>query len=156
MKQIEPAPGEGVVIPQSTIDDSKKKKAKHRTPRQTEVYRDMANLKVLIARVMMKSSRRLAKFYDETLSTVSNAKHSLSFALEYGDGAERCENLSYAKALVEDIEDDAKILQLLGVINKSECREIKSLAQKVAGQCSKLRDYYGSQGIDTNVNTLSE
>lgn len=156
MKQVEPAPGEGVVIPQSTIDDSSKKKAKHRTPRQTEVYRDMANIKVLIARVMMKSPRRLAKFCDGMLGTVSNAKHSLSFALEYGDGAARCENLSFAKALVEDIEDDAKILQLLGVINKSECREIKSLAQKVVGQCSRLRDYYNSQGINTNVNTLSE
>ena len=118
--------------------------------RQTQIYRDAANLKYLIVQSMADAPRKYAKYFDEMLVSVSNAKQSLALALESGSEVTRAENLSYAKVLAEDIMDDTVIMSQLGVIGKDRKKAIRRLAQKVAGQSVKLRDYFKSQGIGIN------
>ena len=144
----------GVKIPQEIIEQSKAKKREHRSMRQTQIYRDAANLKYLIVQSMTDAPRKNAKYFDEMLVTVSNAKQSLALALESGSEAARADNLSYAKVMVEDIIDDLTILSQLGVIGKERKKSMRRLAQKVSGQAVKLRDYFRSQGIDVNGKTL--
>lgn len=144
----------GVKIPQEIIEQSKEKKRSHRSMRQTQIYRDVANLKYLIVQSMTDAPRKFAKYFDEMLVTVSNAKQSLALALEVGSEQARIDNLSYAKVLAEDILDDAVILEQLGVIGKDRKKSIRRLAQKVSGQAVKLRDYFKSQGIGIEGKTL--
>ena len=144
----------GVVIPAEIVESSSEKKRRHKSARQTQAYRDMANLKYMIVRTMVEAPRKYAKYFDEMLVTVSNAKQSLALALEGGDAAVRADNLSYAKALVEDLQDDSVILHQLEVINKERKKAIRKLAQKVSGQTVRLRDYFKGQGIDINGQTL--
>ena len=139
-----------VVIPQEVVEQSKEKKRSHKSMRQTQIYRDAANLKYLIVRSMADAPRKYAKYFDEMLVSVSNAKQSLALALESGSEVTRAENLSYAKVLAEDIMDDTVIMSQLGVIGKDRKKAIRRLAQKVAGQSVKLRDYFKSQGIGIN------
>jgi len=139
-----------VVIPQEVVEQSKEKKRSHKSMRQTQIYRDAANLKYLIVQSMADAPRKYAKYFDEMLVSVSNAKQSLALALESGSEATRAENLSYAKVLAEDIMDDTVIMSQLGVIGKDRKKAIRRLAQKVAGQSVKLRDYFKSQGIGIN------
>ena len=145
---------EGVKIPKEVIEQSKVTKNNHKTARQTDVYRDASNLKYLIVLSMADAPRKFAKYFDEMLVTASNAKQSLALALESGNHYSRIENLSYAKVLVEDIIDDAMILAQIGTISKEKKKAIKRLAQKVSGQTVKLRDYFKSQGIGINCQTL--
>jgi hypothetical protein len=145
---------DGVVVPQEVVERSKELKRRHKSARQTQVYRDMANLKYIIVRMMADSPRKYAKYFDEMLVTVSNAKQSLSLALESGDAATRSENLSYAKVMTEDLQDDAVILHQLGVISKEQKKAIRKLAQRISGQTVRLRDYFKSQGIDIDVKSL--
>lgn len=121
----------GVKIPQEIIEQSKAKKREHRSMRQTQIYRDAANLKYLIVQSMTDAPRKYAKYFDEMLVTVSNAKQSLALALESGSEAARADNLSYAKVMVEDIIDDLTILSQLGVIGKERKKSMRRLAQKV-------------------------
>lgn len=146
-------PVEGVVIPEETIRQSDEHKRQHRTVRQTQVYRDVANLKYLIVRHMGDAPRKYAKYFDEMLATVSNAKQSLALGLIGRDPEQQYENMSYAQVMVEDIQDDAVILHQLGLIDKKEKKSIRSLAQKIAAQIVRLRDYYKGQGIDMNGET---
>jgi len=139
-----------VVIPQEVVEQSKEKKRSHKSMRQTQIYRDAANLKYLIVQSMADAPRKYAKYFDEMLVSVSNAKQSLALALESGSEAARAENLSYAKVLAEDIMDDTVIMAQLGIIGKDRKKAIRRLAQKVAGQSVKLRDYFKSQGIGIN------
>lgn len=151
MKQEIPA--EGVKIPEDVVRQSDEKKRQHRTVRQTQVYRDVANLKYLIVRHMSNAPRKYAKYFDEMLATVSNAKQSLALGLIGRDPEQQYENMSYAQVMVEDIQDDAAILHQLGLIDKKEKKSIRSLAQKIAAQIVRLRDYYKGQGIDMNGKT---
>ena len=144
----------GVKIPQEIVEKSKEKKRSHRTLRQTQVYRDISNLKYLIVQSMGNAPRKYAKYFDEMLVTVSNAKQSIALALEAGDDSSRADNLNYAKVMVEGIVDDAVIMEQLGIISKDRKKSIKRLAQNVSGQTVRLRDYFNSQGIDINGKTL--
>ena len=139
-----------VVIPQEVVEQSKEKKRSHKSMRQTQIYRDAANLKYLIVQSMADAPRKYAKYFDEMLVSVSNAKQSLALALESGSEVTRAENLSYAKVLAEDIMDDTVIMSQLSIIGKDRKKAIRRLAQKVAGQSVKLRDYFKSQGIGIN------
>ncbi len=145
---------ESVIIPKEIVEQSVAKSKKRRTARQSEVYRDVANLKFIIVKTMADAPRKYAKYYDEILMTVNNAKQSLALALEFGDGMSRSDNLSYAKVMIDDIQDDAVILFQLGVISKNQKKTIRKLAQKIAGQTVRLRDYFKSQGIDTTGKTV--
>ena len=145
---------EGVSIPQETVERSKAAKKRHKSARQTEVYRDISNLKYIIVKLMLGSPRRCAKYFDEMLATISNAKQSLALALEDGNEESRRSNLSYSKVMVEDLQDDAIILNQLNVISKADKKVIRKLAQRVAGQNVRLRDYFKSQGMGVNGQTL--
>ena len=151
MKQEKPV--EGVVIPEETIRKSNEHKQQHRTVRQTQVYRDVANLKYLIVLHMSNAPRKYAKYFDEMLMTVSNAKQSLALGLIGREPEQQYENMSYAQVMVEDIQDDATILHQLGLIDKKGKKTIRSLVQKIAAQIVRLRDYYKGQGIDMNGKT---
>ena len=143
---------EGVVIPQETIEDSNRKKKNHRTLRQTEIYRDMKNLKHEVAKMMSYGPHKMLKYYDTMIVTASNAKQSIALALddERIDENERRANLSYAKVMIEDLLDDFDTLHRLGMVNKEIYKTVKKLAQRIAGQCIRLRDYFSSQGITSN------
>lgn len=145
---------DGVVVPQEVVERSKELKRQRKSARQTQVYRDMSNLKYIIIRMMANAPRKFAKYFDEMLVTSSNAKQSLALALESGDGATRAENLSYAKVMTDDLQDDAVILHQLGVISKEQKKAIRKLAQRISGQTVRLRDYFKSQGIDIDVKSL--
>lgn len=145
---------EGVNVPREIVEQSKSTKKRHKSARQTEVYRDISNLKYIIVKLMLNAPRRCAKYFDEMLVTVSNAKQSLALALEDGDEESRRSNLSYAKVMIEDLQDDAVILNQLNVITKADKKVIRKLAQRVAGQNVRLRDYFKSQGMDVNGKTL--
>lgn len=142
-----------VVIPQETIEQSREKKQRHKSARSTQIYKDVANLKYLIVQSMADAPRKYAKYFDEMLVTVSNAKQSLALALEGGSEESRIDNLSYAKVMAEDIMDDAVIMAQLGIIGRERKKTLRRLAQRVSGQAVKLRDYFRSQGIDINVNS---
>jgi len=146
-------PTAGVHVPEEVVRQSNEHKQQHRTVRQTQVYRDMANLKYLIVRHMSEAPRKYAKYFDEMLVTVSNAKQSLALGLIGRDPEQQYENMSYAQVMTEDIQDDATILHQLGLIDKKEKKSIRSLAQKIAAQIVRLRDYYKGQGIDMNGET---
>jgi len=145
----------GVKIPQEIIAQSTAKKREHRSLRQTQIYRDAANLKYLIVQSMAAAPRKYAKYFDEMLVTVSNAKQSLALALESGSEATRADNLSYAKILMEDIADDAVIMAQIGIVSKEQKKTIRRLAQRVSGQSVKLRDYFRGQGVGMNGKTLT-
>jgi len=144
----------GVIVPREIVEQSNATKKHHRSLRQTEVYRDACNLKYIIVKLMLNAPRRCAKYFDEMLVAVSNAKQSLALALEEGDEESRRSNLSYAKVMFEDLQDDAVILHQLNIISKTDKKVIRKLAQKVAGQTVRLRDYFKSQGMDVNGKTL--
>lgn len=149
----EPTTG-GVVIPDDIARQSEEKKRQRRTVRQTQVYRDMANLKYLIVAHMSNAQRKYAKYFDEMLMTASNAKQSLALGLIGRDAGQKYENMSYAQVMVEDLQDDAVVLHQLGIINKKEKKAIRGLAQRISSQIVRLRDYFGSQGIDIDGQTL--
>ena len=154
MKQEKPM--EGVVIPEEAIRKSNEHKQQHHTVRQTQVYRDVANLKYLIVLRMSNAPRKYAKYFDEMLTTVGNAKQSLALGLIGRDPEQQYENMSYAQVMVEDIQDDATILHQMGLIDKKEKKTIRSLAQKIAAQIVRLRDYFKGQGIDMNGKTCEQ
>ena len=140
----------GVAISAETVRQSDEKKRQHRSLRQTQVYRDAKNLKYTIVKLSGLAPRRYAKYFDEMLTTISHAKQSLAFGLSSSRNIdERHEDMSYTIVLVEDLTDDADILQHLGVISKSDKKQIKTLAQKIVGQAVRLRDYFEGQGMDT-------
>lgn len=146
-------PVDGVKVPDEVVRQSEEYKRQHRTVRQTTVYRDVANLKYLIIRHMSNAPRKYAKYFDEMLTTVSNAKQSLALGLIGRNAEQQYENMSYAQVMVEDLQDDAVILHQLGLICKKDKKSIRGLAQKIAAQIVRLRDYYNSQGIDMNGET---
>ena len=143
----------GVIIPTEVVEKSNEIKQQHRSLRQTQVYRDISNLKYLIVKIMGDTPRRYAKYIDEVVMTVSNAKQSIALGMRVSNLEVRRDNLDFASAMIEDLQDDAVILHKLDIIDKRRKKEIKKLAQKVAVQTVRLRDYFKSQGIAGDVNS---
>lgn len=135
-----------VVIPQQAVSQSDEKKRRHQTLRQTMIYRDAANLKYMVATIMMATPRKLSKYLDCTIVTAGEAKKCIAVALCTREVAVRTDNLDFARVLVEDVADDMVTLRLLKVISKDMENKMKRLARKVAQQCVALRDYSKSQG----------
>lgn len=143
----------GVIIPTEVVEKSNEIKQQQRSLRQTQVYRDISNLKYLIVKIMGDTPRRYAKYIDEVVMTVSNAKQSIALGMRVSNLEVRRDNLDFASAMIEDLQDDAVILHKLDIIDKRRKKEIKKLAQKVAVQTVRLRDYFKSQGIAGDVNS---
>lgn len=143
----------GVKVPTEVVVKSDEIKQQHRSLRQTQIYRDISNLKYLTVKIMSDAPRRYAKYIDEVIMTVSNAKQSIILGMRVSNLEIRRDNLDFAAAMIEDLQDDATILHQLGIIDKRRKKEIRKLAQKVAGQTVRLRDYFKSQGIAGDVNS---
>lgn len=152
-KEQEIPSSEGVAIPKDAIENSEEKKRRSRTMRQLPVYRDMANMKYLIVSIAGRGPRKYAKYYDEMVITASDAKKTLALALTLRDNQSRCDNLDYARTMMEDLQDDMMILHRLEVIGKTEKKKVRKLAQGIIAQLVALRDYTRSQGIDINGKT---
>ena len=136
-----------VTVPPQTVAQSEEKKRQHQTLRQTTIYRDAANLKYMVATVMMRTPRKLSKFLDSTLITAGEAKKCIAIALGTRDVGIRSTNLDYAYVLAEDVADDFVSLFHLEVIGMDMKNKVKKLAHRVAQQCVALRDYSKSQGV---------
>lgn len=67
----------GVKVPTEVVVKSDEIKQQHRSLRQTQIYRDISNLKYLTVKIMSDAPRRYAKYIDEVIMTVSNAKQSI-------------------------------------------------------------------------------
>lgn len=148
-------PKDGVRVPREAIERSAEiKKKRHRTFLQTEIGRDTLSLEILLAKMIMKLPRRSAKISDTIMADINDAEHCIRFALKRGDEEVRCHNLDYAEVIAESLEGKAILLHNLGMISKAEQKDCRKLAQRVAGQCIRLRDYYKSQGLDANVKSL--
>ena len=84
---------EGVTIPQETIADSETKRRAHRTLRQMPIYRDMANLKYLIVSLYNHVPRKLTRYIDGIVLTVSEAKKCVGLSHATHDSRTRIEYL---------------------------------------------------------------
>lgn len=68
-------------IPASAVEQSEAKKRKSKkTLAQLPVYRAAANMKFIVTALMMKSPRKLTKFFDQMLDTVAETKKSIGMA----------------------------------------------------------------------------
>lgn len=139
----------GVVVPPEIVADSMKKKKARRTLRQLPLYRDMANLKYLVASLYNTMPRKMTKYIDGMLSTVSEAKKCVGLGEAAHDAAVRSEYLSMARIFIEDTHDDITILRQLKVLDKNTEKKMKSLAKSIVAQCVAWRDYTNTQGINS-------
>lgn len=135
-------------VPPETVAASDEKKRRHQTLRQTVIYRDAANLKYMVVCIMEKTPRKLSKFLDCTITTAGEAKKCIAVALGSRNTSYRCDNLDYARVLVEDVADDMVTLRMRRVIGRDTEKKMKGLVQKIARQCVALRDYSISQGTE--------
>lgn len=136
----------GVVIPPSTIEDSKIKKRQRRTLRQLPLYRDMANMKYYVAKLYDITPRKYTKYLDGMLGTASEAKKCVGLAEATLDSESRAEYLTMARVFVEDVQDDLTILRQLNQIDAGTEKKMKSLAKSIVAQCVAWRDYARSEG----------
>lgn len=146
-RKIESPVMDVVIVPESTVADSLQKKKARRTLRQLPLYRDMANLKYMVAKLYDSTPRKLTKYIDSMLNTVCEAKKCVGLGEASRDPDARAEYLSMARIFIEDTQDDLTILRQLNVINKNREKQMKSLAKAIVAQCVAWRDYTNTQGL---------
>lgn len=138
----------GVVIPQSVVESSREKKKARRTMRQLPIYRDASNLKYMVVKLYDTTPRKLTKYIDSMLNTVTEAKKCIGLSEGTRIPANRTEYLNVARILLEDTQDDLTILRQLGVLPKTTEKSMKSLAKSVIAQAVAWRDYTNTQGAE--------
>ena len=153
---------QGVVIPSQTIADSdtKKKRCK-KTLAQLPVYRSVANLKFIVTTLMMKSPRKLTKFFDQMLGTISEAKKAIGMADISRSPQDRSWYLDCARVLMQDVSDDFTTLRRLEVpasedaegkarkfpvVSKDLDNKSKALVKSIIAQLVAWRDYTNNEG----------
>ena len=137
----------GVIVPQGTVEDSTAKKKAKRTLRQLPIYRDASNLKYMVVCLYDTVPRKLTKYIDSMLLTVSEAKKCVGLAESSRDPDERANYLRMARVFVEDLQDDATILSRKNLISKEKEKQMKAQARSVVAQCVAWRDYTNEQGV---------
>lgn len=144
--------GQGVVIPRETVEASTEKKRKARkTLAQLPVYRGLANMKYMVAWMMQKSPRKLSKYFDQMLQTVSEAKRSVGMADISRNWQDRTWYQECARILVQDLADDFTTLRRLGVIvDKDMDNKAKSVLKSITAQLVAWRDYTRSEGVKSD------
>lgn len=142
---------EKVLIPQETIADSKEKKRQHKTLRQLPLYRDLANLEYMVAKLYMKLPRKMTRYLDITLNRVSEAGTCVSMAECERDPQARASYLSTARAFAEKFYDSIIILQKLNLLDKQTAKGMKNLAKGVIAQTVAWRDYTNGEGAKSDV-----
>jgi len=136
----------GVIIPQEIVEASNSKKRNHRTLRQMSIYRDAIELKYNIVNLYDLVPRKLTKFIDSILLTVSEAKKCIGLSHSVYDPSQRVEYLNMVRIFVEDVQDDIHILFRKGLIGKPVEDKIKKVARGIVAQAIALRDYNNGQG----------
>lgn len=132
---------QGVEIPQEIIEQSAIKKKAHRTLRQLPLYRDMSNLKYMVVRLYDRTPKRLTKYIDSMLCTVTEAKKCVGLGEASQEPQARIQYLSMARIFIEDIQDDVTILSRLNIVDKKTEKNMKSLAKNIVAQTVAWRDY---------------
>ena len=134
-------------VPDDVVAASNAKKAKRKkTLPELPVYRASANLKFVIVSLMVKAPRRLTKFYDEMLMTVSELSKSIGLADISHDRVDRVWYINSALTLAYELRNDFTILHRLGIIGHDDENKMKALAKSVIAQLVAWRDYTGNQG----------
>lgn len=139
-------------VPQQTAQASKAKKRQRRTLSQLQVYRDVSNMKFLVAKQMLTAPRKLAKFYDELLMTVSEVKKSIGLADASRDTETRIWYQDCALVLIQDVQDDFTILHNLDEVSTDRWKKTKALAKGIAAQLIAWRDYTRGEGAKSEGN----
>jgi len=140
---------DGVVVPAATVADSNAKKAKRRkTLPELPVYRASANMKFVIASMMTKAPRRLAKFYDEMLMTASEVSKSIGLADISRSSDDRTWYINSAMTLTCELRNDFTILLHLGVIGRDDDNKAKKLARNIIAQLVAWRGYISGEGVN--------
>lgn len=152
----------GVVIPSQAIENSDtiKRKSK-KTLAQLPVYRAAANLKFIVTTLMMKSPKKLTKFFDQMLATISEAKKSIGMADISRTPQDRSWYLDCARVLMQDVSDDFTTLRRLEVpasetadgkakrfpiVSKDLDNKAKALMKSIIAQLVAWRDYTNNEG----------
>ena len=153
---------QGVVISSQTIADSDtKKKRSKKTLAQLPVYRSVANLKFIVTTLMMKSPRKLIKFFDQMLGAISEAKKAIGMADISRNLQDRSWYLDCARILMQDVSDDFTMLRRLEVpasedaegktrkfpvVSKDLDNKSKALVKSIIAQLVAWRDYTNNEG----------
>lgn len=147
---------QGVVIPQQTIADSDtKKRGKKKTLAQLPVYRALANMKYLVAWMMQRSPKKMTKYFDQMLQTVSEAKRSVGLADISRNPADRMWYQECARVLVQDLADDFTTLRKLEVVvDRDLDNKAKSLVKSITAQLVAWRDYTRGEGVSEDNKTM--
>lgn len=140
---------QGVKIPAFVVENSETKKQKSKkTLAQLPVYRAAANMKFIVTAMMMKSPRKLTKFFDQMLDTVAETKKSIGMADISRNPQDRIWYLECARVLVQDLSDDFTTLRRLEVVvDKDLDNKAKSVVKSIIAQLVAWRDYTGSEGV---------
>lgn len=140
--------GNSVVIPEHIARESDAKKKAKRTLAQLPVYRSVANLKFIVTQLMEKSPRKLTKFFDQMLDTISEAKKAIGMADVSRNPDERAWYLECARVLVQDASDDFTILRKLEtpIFGKDADNKAKALVKSIVAQLVAWRDYTSNEG----------
>lgn len=141
----------GVNIPQETVAASEAKKRQRRTLRQMPIYRDMANLKYMVACLYELVPRKMTRYVDSILLTASEAKKCVGLAHATRDASARMDYLDMTRIFVEDLQDDMRILLRMGVIGKDMESKVRQLARGIVAQAIALRDYTNGQGAKSEA-----
>ena len=163
----------GVVIPQETVEksDTNKRKSK-KTLTQLPVYRATANLKYIVTALMMKSPKKLTKFFDQMLVTVSEAKKSIGMADISRTPQDRSWYLDCARVLIQDVSDDFTTLRRLEVpasetadgkarrfpiVSRDLDNKAKALMKSITAQLVAWRDYTNNnEGANSETDSERE
>ena len=150
------------MIPSQAIENSDtiKRKSK-KTLAQLPVYRAAANLKFIVTTLMMKSPKKLTKFFDQMLATISEAKKSIGMADISRTPQDRSWYLDCARVLMQDVSDDFTTLRRLEVpasetadgkakrfpiVSKDLDNKAKALMKSIIAQLVAWRDYTNNEG----------
>lgn len=146
MQEIESS--QGVVIPQSTIEDSNiKKKSGKKTLSQLPVYRATANLKYIVTALVAKSPNKLRKFFDQMLANVSEVAKAIGMADISRGVQDRVWYIETALVLINEVRNDFTILRKLQVIvDKDLDNKAKAMVKSIIAQLVAWRDYTGGEG----------
>lgn len=139
-------------VPTETAATSREKKRQRRSLTQLQVYRDISNMKFLIAKQMLTAPRRLAKFYDGLLMTTSEAKKCIGLADASRDAETRVWYQNCAMVMMQDVQDDFMILHSLNEVGTDKWKKTKALAKGIAAQLIAWRDYTRGEGAKSEGN----
>ena len=140
---------EGITIPHSVKVNSDKKKKKYgKTLAQLPVYRDAANMKFIVTHLMTKSPKKLLKFFDQMLMTVSEVKKSIGMADISRNPLDRVWYLECARVLVQDLSDDFTSLRKLEISVDRDCEnKARAMLKGMIAQLVAWRDYTSGEGV---------